>query len=76
MAAILDFWRPSWIDNGYFLTLYSTYANDYLYQFWCFYHKVDDRHVFFFFATIDCTIKDIALLVSVEGDDVGIVGLL
>ena len=43
MAAILDFWRPSWIDNGDFLTLYSTDANDHLYKFWCFYHKVNDR---------------------------------
>ena len=43
--------RPSWIDNGYFLTLYSTYANDHLYQFWCFYHKRSTC----FFAPIDCT---------------------
>ena len=42
MAAIFDFWRQSWIDNVYFLTQYSTYANDCLYQFWCFYHKVND----------------------------------
>ena len=46
LAAILDFWQPSWIDNGYFLTLYSTYAHDHLYQFWCFYQKVNDQHVF------------------------------
>ena len=31
VAAILDFWRPSWIDNGEFLTLYSIYDNDHLY---------------------------------------------
>ena len=43
VAAILDFWRPSWIDNGYFLTLYSIHGNIYLYQFWCFYHKVNDQ---------------------------------
>ena len=23
VAAILDFWRPSWIDNGYLISLYS-----------------------------------------------------
>ena len=45
-AAILEFWWATWIDNRYFLTLYSTYANDYLYQFWCFYHKVNDRLFF------------------------------
>ena len=33
VAAILDFGRPSWIDNGDFLTLYSIHGNDYLYQF-------------------------------------------
>ena len=31
VAAILDFWRPSWIDNGDFLTLYSIHSNDHLY---------------------------------------------
>ena len=31
VAAILDFWRPSWIDNGDFLTLYSIHDNDHLY---------------------------------------------
>ena len=49
VAAILDFGRPSWIDNGYFLTMDSTYTNDHLDQFWCFYHKVNDRQVFLFF---------------------------
>ena len=34
VAAILDFWRPSWTDNGYFLTLYSLHGNDHLYKFW------------------------------------------
>ena len=28
MAAILEFWRPFWNDNGYFLTLYSMYLNN------------------------------------------------
>ena len=53
MAAILDFWRPSWIDNGYFLTLYSICYSDHLCQFWCFYHKVNEWRVFFllFFCT-------------------------
>ena len=31
MAAFLDFWRPSWIDNGEFLTLYSIHDNDHLF---------------------------------------------
>ena len=43
VAAILNFWRPSEVDNGYFLTMYSSYANDHLYQFWCFCHEVNDR---------------------------------
>ena len=34
VAAILDFWQPSWIDNEEFLTLYSIHDNDHLYQFW------------------------------------------
>ena len=34
VAAFLDFWRPSWTDNGYFLTLYSLHGNDHLYKFW------------------------------------------
>ena len=34
VAAILDFWRPSWIDNGEFLTLYSIHNKDHVYQFW------------------------------------------
>ena len=34
VAAISDFWRPSWIDNEEFLTLYSIHDNDHLYQFW------------------------------------------
>ena len=34
VAAILDFWQISWIDNGEFLTLYSIHDNDHLYQFW------------------------------------------
>ena len=34
VAAILDFWRPSWIANGYFFTLYSLHGNDHLYQFY------------------------------------------
>ena len=25
--AILDFWRPSWIYNGYLISLYSIYGN-------------------------------------------------
>ena len=29
----LDLWRPSWIDNGEFFTLYSIHDNDHLYQF-------------------------------------------
>ena len=37
MSAILDFWRPSSNDNYEFLTLYSIYDKDYLYQFWSFY---------------------------------------
>ena len=52
MAAILDFWRASWIDNGYFLILYSIQGNDHLNIFWCFYNKVNERHVF---APIDWT---------------------
>ena len=44
VAVILDFRLPSWITNGYFLTLYSIHGNDHLYQFWCFYHKVNDRY--------------------------------
>ena len=28
VAAILDFWRPYWIDNGKFLTLYSIHDNE------------------------------------------------
>ena len=39
VAAILDFWRPSWIDNGYFIILYSIHGNDHLYQFWYFYQN-------------------------------------
>ena len=39
----LGFWRPSWIDNGYLITLYSLYGNDHLYKFWYFYHKLNDR---------------------------------
>ena len=31
----------------------TVYANNHLYQFWYFYHKVNDRHVFF--SPIDCT---------------------
>ena len=27
VAVILDFWRPSWIDNGYLISLYSIYGN-------------------------------------------------
>ena len=27
LAAILDFWRPSWIYNGYLISLYSIYGN-------------------------------------------------
>ena len=38
------FWRQSWIDNGYLISLYSIYANNHLYQFWYFYHKVNDRY--------------------------------
>ena len=34
VAAILDFWRPSWIGNEEFLKLYSIHDNDHLYQFW------------------------------------------
>ena len=34
VEAILDFWWPSWIDNGECLTLYSFHGNDHLYQFW------------------------------------------
>ena len=34
VAAIFDFWRPSWIENGEFLTLYSIHDNDDLYQVW------------------------------------------
>ena len=34
VAPILDFWQPSWIGNGEFLTLYSIHDNDHLYQFW------------------------------------------
>ena len=37
VAGILDFWRPSWIDNGEFLTIYSIYDNDHLYQFFFYY---------------------------------------
>ena len=29
----LDLWRPAWIDNGYFLSLYSIYGNNNVYQF-------------------------------------------
>jgi len=34
VAAILNFWRPSWIDNEEILTLYSIHHNEHLYQFW------------------------------------------
>ena len=44
VAAILDFWRPSWIDNGYLISLYSIYGNNHLYQFWYFYHKLNDKN--------------------------------
>ena len=54
VATILDFWWPSWIDNGYFLTLYSIHLNDHSYQLWCFYTKVYDRH---FFSPIDWTMS-------------------
>ena len=43
VAAILDFWRASWIDIGNLISLYSIYGYNHLYQFWCFYHKVNDR---------------------------------
>ena len=43
VASILDFWRPSWIDNEYFVTLYSIYGTDNFYQFSCCYRKVNDR---------------------------------
>ena len=43
VAAILDFWRPSWIDNGYFdKPVLYIYVNNHLYQCWYFYHKVKD----------------------------------
>ena len=44
MVAILYFWRPSWIDNGYLISLHSIYGNYHLYQFWNVYHKVKDRY--------------------------------
>ena len=44
VAAILDFWRPSWNDNGYLISPYFIYGNNHLYQFWYFYHKVNDRY--------------------------------
>ena len=44
VAAILDLWRPYWIDNEYLINLYSIYGNNHLYQFWYFYHKVNDRY--------------------------------
>ena len=28
VAAFLEFWRPSWIDNAEFFTLYYIYDND------------------------------------------------
>ena len=36
----MHFWRPSWNDNRYSISLYSIYGNNHLYQFWYFYHKV------------------------------------
>ena len=57
VEAILDFWRPSWIDNGYLISLYSVYGNNHLYQLWFFYHKVNGRytncHILPFFHNAD-----------------------
>ena len=36
--------RPSQINNGYLISLYSIYGNYHLYQFWYFYHKENDRY--------------------------------
>jgi len=44
VVAMLDFWQPSWIDKGYLISLYSIYGNNHFYQFWYFYHKVNDRY--------------------------------
>ena len=45
-------WRPSWIFGGHLrLTMVFDkpvlyiYGNNYLYQFWYFYHKVNDRYI-------------------------------
>ena len=40
----LGFLAASWIYNGYLISLYSIYGNNHLYQFWYFYHKVNDRY--------------------------------
>ena len=37
VVAILDFWRPTWIENKVFLTLQSFHGNDHFYQFWAFF---------------------------------------
>ena len=42
-----NFWRPSWIDNGYVISLYFIYVNNHLYQCWYFYQKVNDRYTNF-----------------------------
>ena len=40
----LGFLGPSWIDNGYLISLSPIYGNNHLYQFWYFYPKVNDRY--------------------------------
>ena len=39
LAAILDFWLTSWIDNGYLIILYSIYGKNHLYHFGTFITK-------------------------------------
>ena len=49
----MDFWRPSWIDNGYFISLYSIYGSNHLYQFstkW----TIDAPIVIFYHFFIKC----------------------